>query len=219
MAQVIPMMGGRDFAAMGDINAEYDIHSQRPLVGGQHHYEQQPQGHHPTDQYGEYSPYPTHHHHHGGVDPYGGHHANYAAPPPHGFQNVTNDSNHQDAKVDQSQVLESGSSESQQVIVDPERLSRAMKLFVGQVPKTIAEEDLAFIFEPYGPILDLTVIRDRRSGSHRGCAFVTFESGEDAMKVVDEMHGKYTFDGASWPAQVRPAQGEIDDETDGKLMF
>ncbi|EED95475.1 ribonuceoprotein, partial [Thalassiosira pseudonana CCMP1335] len=92
-----------------------------------------------------------------------------------------------------------------------------LKLFVGQVPKTLAEEDLALLFEPYGRILDMTVIRDRRTGTHRGCAFVTYESGEDAMRVVNEMHGKYRFEGAMWPAQVRPAQGEIeegDDERD-----
>ena len=72
------------------------------------------------------------------------------------------------------------------------------------------EDDLAFIFEPYGPILDLAVIRDRRSGNHRGCAFVTYENGVDAMKVVSEMHGAFKFEGAPWPAQVRPAAGEVD---------
>ena len=95
---------------------------------------------------------------------------------------------------------------------------------MGQVPKNLTEEDLAIVFEPYGRILDLTVIRDRRSGNHRGCAFVTYENGEDAMKVVHDMHGKYTFDGAPWPAQVRPAAGEVEEgadkeEFDGKRIL
>jgi hypothetical protein len=230
MAQVMPMMGGRDFAAVGDSNAEYDrIHAQSPLVGGQHQHDQQPHGYPAMggDQYGEYSPYPPPPHHQApqaaGGDPYGGHPHFAAAPPTHGFQNINDDSDHQGGNVDQSQGFDSKrrSSDGTEIILDPERLERPMKLFVGQVPKTMAEEDLAFVFEPHGRILDLTIIRDRRSGSHRGCAFVTYESGEDAMKVVDEMHGKYTFEGASWPAQVRPAQGEIDDDSrsDGKFLI
>ena len=96
--------------------------------------------------------------------------------------------------------------------MDPDRLSQPLKLFVGQVPKTLEETDLALLFEPYGRILDMTVIRDRRTGTHRGCAFVTYERGEDAMRVVREMHGRYRFEGAAWPAQVRPAQGEVEGE-------
>ena len=106
--------------------------------------------------------------------------------------------------------------EEQAPVMDPARLSQPLKLFVGQVPKTYEETDLAMLFEPYGRILDMTVIRDRRSGMHRGCAFVTYERGEDAMKVVRQMHGKYTFEGAAWPAQVRPAQGEVEGEEDEK---
>jgi len=106
-----------------------------------------------------------------------------------------------------------------QRVIPAERLGQSLKLFVGQVPKTLIEEDLAYVFEPYGPIVDLTVIRDRRSGNHRGCAFVTFESGEDAMRVVADMHGRYKFDGAPWPAQVRPAAGEIDGDGENNDGF
>ena len=107
-----------------------------------------------------------------------------------------------------------GDAPQAQRVIPAERLGQSLKLFVGQVPKSMIEEDLAYVFEPYGPIVDLTVIRDRRSGNHRGCAFVTFESGEDAMRVVADMHGRYKFDGAPWPAQVRPAAGEIDGDGD-----
>lgn len=100
--------------------------------------------------------------------------------------------------------------------MDPERLGQPLKLFVGQVPKNFEETDLALLFEPYGRIIDMTVIRDRRTGTHRGCAFVTYEKGEDAMRVVREMHGRYRFEGAAWPAQVRPAQGEVEGEEDDR---
>ena len=83
------------------------------------------------------------------------------------------------------------------------------------MPKTLIEDDLAFVFDPYGRILDLTVVRDRRTGSHWGCAFVTYKREGDTVRVAEKMHGKYKFDGNTWPAQVRPAAGEIDDAEGG----
>mmetsp|Transcript_18304 Transcript_18304/g.28725 ORF Transcript_18304/g.28725 Transcript_18304/m.28725 type:complete len:140 (+) Transcript_18304:297-716(+) len=136
MAEVIPMMGGRDFTAVGD-SAEYDIHAQSPLVGGGYQQEQQPQGQPTTggNQYAEYSPYPPPPHNQApqaaGGDPYGTQPPQFAAAPPtHGFQNINDDSNHQDSIDDKTR-----SSKSSQVIIDQERLERPMKLFVGQVPK------------------------------------------------------------------------------------
>jgi len=224
MAQVIPMMEGHNFNGMGDPNTEYDIHAHpdqdisSPNAGGG-----TPQaGHigHPSmdaagEQYGDqfYGHAPA-------AAQYGGH-PSYGA----GFENGVNDGGERDQGAEEELQAGGGGGagdnkpprhRDSQYYIDPERLEQPLKLFVGQVPKSMMEEDLAFIFEPYGRILDLTVIRDRRSGNHRGCAFVTYESGNDSMKVVAEMHGKYKFEGAPWPAQVRPAAGEID-ESSGKV--
>lgn len=223
MAQVLSM---NNFA-MGEPNTdtEYDIHAQNPdqgelsvpatAPGGEATASGQHIGHPAMalgDQYGEYS-YP-----HGAPQAqaatasYGGH--PYGSPPAHGYAH-DGDGDEDDLANDAEEELEAGGAEpiDQQPPIDPQRLSQPLKLFVGQVPKNMTEEDLAFVFEPYGRILDLTVIRDRRSGNHRGCAFVTYENGEDAVRVVSEMHGKYKFDGAPWPAQVRPAAGEVDEGT------
>lgn len=44
----------------------------------------------------------------------------------------------------------------------------AIKLFVGQIPKSWGEEDVRQILEPFGPIQELTVLRDKMSGTHKG---------------------------------------------------
>ena len=46
--------------------------------------------------------------------------------------------------------------------------SDAIKLFVGQIPKHMEEDDLRPVFEEFGEIFDLAVIRDKISGLHRG---------------------------------------------------
>ena len=43
-----------------------------------------------------------------------------------------------------------------------------IKLFVGQIPRTWDETELREILEPFGAIQELTVLRDRMSGTHKG---------------------------------------------------
>jgi hypothetical protein len=80
-----------------------------------------------------------------------------------------------------------------------------IKLFVGQVPKNMEEADLFTIFEQYGPMEDVAIIRDKHTGQHRGCAFVTFLSKESAEQCERELHGTFPFEGGKRPVQVRPA--------------
>jgi len=48
------------------------------------------------------------------------------------------------------------------------RDSDAIKLFVGQLPKHMDEEDLKPMFDEFGPIFELSVLRDRFTGMHKG---------------------------------------------------
>jgi len=80
-----------------------------------------------------------------------------------------------------------------------------MKLFVGQVPRVMSEEDLFPTFAEFGPIKELMIIRDKHTGQHRGCAFVTFFKVSDGDRAVDELHDQVTLTGGRKPLQVRPA--------------
>jgi hypothetical protein len=218
------MLEGRNFttAMMGEPNTEYDIHAQSPEQGvlsaataGSGGGEQVIG--HPAAQFGEYSYAAQAGGGTGGAGyntatPYGNHPTHVGG----GEGGEVDDAHNAEGGGAQQQHLQvntgahHGAEEEAGLYAESSRLAQPLKLFIGQVPKTMIEEDLAYIFEPYGRILDLTVIRDRRSGNHRGCAFVTYEDGANAMKVAEDMHGKLKFDGAQWPAQVRPAAGEVD---------
>jgi CUG-BP- and ETR3-like factor len=71
------------------------------------------------------------------------------------------------------------------------------------------EEDIFPTFDSFGPLKDVSIIRDKHTQLHRGCAFVTYWSSEDAEKAQEALHGKHTFPGARRPAQVKPAEPSV----------
>ena len=75
-----------------------------------------------------------------------------------------------------------------------------------QIPKNLSEEDIFPTFDAFGPLKDVAVIRDKHTGLHRGCAFVTYWSATDALVAQDALHNKFTFPGARRAAQVKPAE-------------
>lgn len=44
----------------------------------------------------------------------------------------------------------------------------AIKLFVGQIPKGWNEPEVREILQAFGPIHELTILRDRATGLHKG---------------------------------------------------
>ncbi|XP_052810512.1 CUGBP Elav-like family member 2 isoform X10 [Mya arenaria] len=84
----------------------------------------------------------------------------------------------------------------------------AIKMFVGQVPRSMDENDLTKMFEQYGTVFQLNVLRDKVSGQSKGCCFVTFYTRKAALDAQNALHNIKTMPGMHHPVQMKPADSE-----------
>ncbi|KAF2545328.1 hypothetical protein F2Q70_00019278 [Brassica cretica] len=85
-----------------------------------------------------------------------------------------------------------------------------VKLFVGQVPKHMTEDQLLALFQDFSIVHEVNIIKDKITRASRGCCFLICPSREEADKVVNACHNKKTLPGASSPLQVKYADGEVE---------
>ncbi|XP_023031376.2 CUGBP Elav-like family member 2 isoform X4 [Drosophila willistoni] len=83
-----------------------------------------------------------------------------------------------------------------------------IKMFVGQIPKTWDETKLRRMFEQFGHVHTLNVLRDKVTSISRGCCFVTYYTRKAALRAQDALHNIKTLDGMHHPIQMKPADSE-----------
>ncbi|XP_042149239.1 CUGBP Elav-like family member 2 isoform X15 [Ixodes scapularis] len=84
----------------------------------------------------------------------------------------------------------------------------AIKMFVGQIPRSWDENDLKKMFEDFGPVYQINVLRDKATGTSRGCCFVTFYTRKSALDAQNDLHNMKTLPGMHHPIQMKPADSE-----------
>lgn len=88
-----------------------------------------------------------------------------------------------------------------------------IKLFVGSIPKTMAEAELREVFQSYGRIDEVYIMKDSSSGMGKGCAFVKYAYKEQGIYALRNLDGKRTLPGCTRPLEVRIAEDRASQRT------
>jgi len=84
------------------------------------------------------------------------------------------------------------------------------KLYIGNLPWSLGEEDVRALCEPFGEITDVRLITESHTGRSKGFAFVEFAEEEAAKAAIEELHEK-EVDGRNLFVKVaRPKQPRRD---------
>ncbi|XP_069384197.1 CUGBP Elav-like family member 2 isoform X6 [Paralichthys olivaceus] len=97
----------------------------------------------------------------------------------------------------------------------------SIKMFVGQIPRSWSETELKELFEPYGAVHQINILRDRTQNppQSKGCCFVTFYTRKAALEAQNALHNIKTLSGMHHPIQMKPADSEKTSAVEDRKLF
>ncbi len=66
----------------------------------------------------------------------------------------------------------------------------SMKIYVGNLPFSMTQDELGALFTPFGEISSTTIVTDKYSGRSRGFGFVEMTGRNEARKAIAALDGK-----------------------------
>jgi CUG-BP- and ETR3-like factor len=88
------------------------------------------------------------------------------------------------------------------VSIDSKTL-RTSQVYLAKLPLTIDEKCLYDIFQPFGVITEVKIIRDLNYNSYEGYGFIKYEQSSSALKAIHELNNKLILPTCTTPSQVK----------------
>lgn len=79
----------------------------------------------------------------------------------------------------------------------------AIKLFVGQIPHDITEGELRLIFDKYGDIFEITILKDKLNKKPKGCCFIQYYTRLASDTAQRTLHNQLILAPNKYPIQVK----------------
>jgi RNA recognition motif-containing protein len=84
-----------------------------------------------------------------------------------------------------------------------------VNIYIGNLERNVTETELRELFEPFGQVASVNILKDRHSGQPRGFGFVEMPNKDEGQAAIESLKGKplreRTMDIAE--AQPRPKGG------------
>src|SRR5437016_4818615 len=81
------------------------------------------------------------------------------------------------------------------------------KIFVGNFPFSMTEDELRSMFEPYGKVDSASVVTDRDTGRSRGFGFVEMPDNGEADRAITALNGQDSGGRSLTVNEARPKTG------------
>ena len=65
-----------------------------------------------------------------------------------------------------------------------------MKLYVGNLPYRMSEEELRNPFEEFGEVASVNIVYDRETGRSKGFGFVEMPNESEAEQAMEQLNGQ-----------------------------
>ncbi|KAM4017048.1 CUGBP Elav-like family member 1 isoform 14-T15 [Anomaloglossus baeobatrachus] len=97
----------------------------------------------------------------------------------------------------------------------------SIKMFVGQIPRGWSEKELRELFEQYGAVYEINILRDRSQNppQSKGCCFITFYTRKAALEAQNALHNMKILPGMHHPIQMKPADSEKNNAVEDRKLF
>jgi len=69
------------------------------------------------------------------------------------------------------------------------RFKHSAYVYAGGLPFELTEGDILAVFSQYGEIVDIHLVRDKKTGKSRGFAFIAYEDQRSTVLAVDNLSG------------------------------
>lgn len=83
------------------------------------------------------------------------------------------------------------------------------RIYVGNLPWSVAKEKLEELFSSFGEMEDAIVVTNKYTGRSRGFGFVTFKNDADAEKAISGMNEKDVEGRALVVKEARPQREDF----------
>ena len=62
-------------------------------------------------------------------------------------------------------------------------------IYISGFPKEVTEGDLVIVFSQYGEIVDVRIVRDKKTGKSKGFGYICYEEQKSTILAVDNLNG------------------------------
>jgi len=80
------------------------------------------------------------------------------------------------------------------------------KLYVGMLSRKSTADEVKKIFEPYGDVVEVFLMKHQDTGLSKGSAFVKYATRDEALRAIKALNDAFKDKDASGPLQVRFSQ-------------